>query len=297
MSPRREKRPRTWRRVLPLELFDQGVDRSSIGALLFVTQSPDYFLPTTACLLQDRLGLPKHALAFDINLGCSGFVYGLGVAASLINSGLAENVLLLCGDTYTRYIQADDRTCRPIFSDGAAAALIGKSTVAKVGGFMFGSDGSGGKNLIVRSGGARESGHDLGPGNTPSIYMNGPQILMFTMSAIPRLVEALLEESQTTLEQVDLFVFHQASALVLENIARHLKLPPHKLYSNLLSTGNTVSATIPIALADASRAGKLRPGQTVLICGFGVGYSWAGALLKWDSLQGESHGQPSRANA
>lgn len=266
-----------------MELFERGVDRAEIGALLFVTQSPDYYLPTTACLLQDRLGLSKSCLAFDINQGCSGFVYGLGVATSLINAGFAKSVLLLCGDTYTRYINENDRTCRPIFSDGAAATLIGKSTEAAIGPFVFGSDGSGGPNLIVKGGGAREAGLDAG-GPSPQLYMNGPPIFTFTMSAVPKLVASLLDAGNTRMEEVDLFVFHQASALVLENLARKLKLPPNKMYSNLSRTGNTVSATIPIALAEAAREGRIYPGQTVLICGFGVGYSWAGALLKWSAL-------------
>jgi len=265
------------------ELFDRGVDPAGIGALLFVTQSPDYYLPTTACLLQDRLGLPKTCLAFDINQGCSGFVYGLGVATSLINAGLADQVLLLCGDTYTHYIQPDDRTCRPIFSDAAAAALIGRGGGVASGPFVFGSDGAGGQNLIVKTGGARNpsSALDAVP---PQLFMNGPQIFMFTMAAVPKLVAGLLDQAQKRLEDIDLFVFHQASALVLENIARQLKLPPEKFYSNLSRMGNTVSATIPIALADAVSEGRLRDGQTVLICGFGVGYSWAGTLITWGQL-------------
>lgn len=265
------------------DLFDRDVDRAEIDALIFVTQSPDYFLPTTACLLQDRLGLSKNCLAFDINQGCSGFVYGLGVAASLISAKLATKVLLLCGDTYSRYIKPNDRTCRPIFSDGAAATLIASGGGASVGSFVFGSDGSGGQNLIVKDGGARNA--DLtagGPG--PQLYMNGPQVFMFTMSAVPKLVARLLAAGQMRLDDVDLFVFHQASALVLDNISRQLAIPPDRLYSNLTSVGNTVSASIPIALADALRDGRIHPGQTILICGFGVGYSWAGAFLAWGGV-------------
>jgi len=265
------------------DLFDRGVDPTEIGALIFVTQSPDYVLPTTACLLQDRLGLAKSCMAFDINQGCSGFVYGLGVGTSLISSGFAKKVLLLCGDTYTRYIKKNDRTCRPIFSDGASATLISRGSKASISSFMFGSDGSGGQNLIVRGSGARDGGYPAGNSN-PHLYMNGPQVLMFTMSTVPRFVGMLLDAGDTRLEDVDLFVFHQASAIVLENIGRQLNLPQNKLYSNLINVGNTVSASIPIALAEASREGRLHPGQTVLICGFGVGYSWAGALLRWGAI-------------
>ena len=265
------------------ELFDRGVDPMGIDALIFVTQSPDYVLPTTACLLQDRLGLAKSCMAFDINQGCSGFVYGLGVVTSLISSGFAQKALLLCGDTYTRYIKKNDRTCRPIFSDGASATLISRGSRASISSFTFGSDGSGGQNLIVRGGGARDGAYPAGS-SIPHLYMDGPQVFMFSMSAVPGVVGKLLEAGDIQLEDVDLFVFHQASAIVLENIGRQLKLPQSKLYSNLVNVGNTVSSSIPIALAEASREGRLHSGQTVLICGFGVGYSWAGALLRWGAI-------------
>ena len=266
------------------ELFSHGVNPAEIGALIFVTQSPDHLLPTTACLLQDRLGLSRSCIAFDINQGCSGFVYGLGVSTSLINAGLADKVLLLCGDTYTKYIGADDRTCRPIFSDGAAAILVASESEASMGPFVFGSDGSGGGNLIVRGGGARDAGLAQAD-SRPRLSMNGSQVFMFTMSAVPKLVRTLLEAGNMSLEDVDLFVFHQASAIVLENIGRQLKLPPEKLYSNLEGVGNTVSASIPIALSYASREGRLHTGQTVLLCGFGVGLSWGGTLLRWRTTE------------
>lgn len=262
-------------------LFDRGIDPGGIGALIFVSQSPDYALPTTACLLQHRLGLPTNCMAFDVNLGCSGFVYGLGVSVSLIDSGLATNVLLLCSDTYSHYIGKNDRTCRPIFSDGGAAVLVGKGRNAIAGGFVFGSDGSGGKNLIVENSGGRHSAKSMAISSAPSLYMNGPQVFMFTMAAVPKLVMRILEASGTDIDEIDLFVFHQASTLVLENIARQLKLPDRKLFSNISHVGNTVSATIPIALADAALEGKLGPKKKILICGFGVGYSWGGAIIEW----------------
>jgi 3-oxoacyl-[acyl-carrier-protein] synthase-3 len=264
-------------------LFAQGVDRAGIDALVFVTQSPDYFLPTTACLLQHRLGLRKQCAAFDVNQGCSGFVYGLALATSLIETGMAHQVLLLCGDTYNRYIQPADRSCRPIFSDGAAAAVIAPGGGASVTGFAFGSDGAGGQNLIVAGGAAR------GPSTPAHLHMDGPQVLMFTMAAVPKLVTQMLADAGLSLDDIDLFVFHQASALVLDNIGRRLNIPSDKLYRNLEPIGNTVSASIPIALADASREGRLKPGHRVLLCGFGVGYSWAGAIVRWaDPVVGAS---------
>ena len=275
------------------DLFDRGINPAEVNALIFVSQSPDYILPTTACLLQNRLGLKTSCMAFDINLGCSGFVHGLGVSIALINSCLANKVLLLCGDTYTRYIGKNDRTCRPIFSDGAAAALIARGNQVSSGPFVFGSDGSGGQNLIVKGSGARHEECQT-PSSRSNLYMNGPQVFMFTMSSVPKVVSKILEECGTRLEDVDLFIFHQASALVLENIGRQLKLPSEKLYSNLENIGNTVSATIPIALSNAVRDGRLHPGQTVLICGFGVGYSWAGALVRWGDVNDKTD-QPNEA--
>jgi len=258
------------------KIFSKGLERGGVDALLFISQSPDYFLPTTACLLQARLKLPTTCFAYDINLGCSGFVYGMATAAALIKGSLAKNVLLVCADTYSKYIGLNDRTCRPIFSDGAAASLITAHATAKVGSFIFGTDGLGGQNLMVKGGGSRDNQ------NFPAILqMNGQKIFMFTLAAIPSIVNSIIENAGIEIDEVDLFVFHQASALVLRGIARALKIPNNKMYVNLENVGNTVSATIPIALKDAIIDGKLKAGMKVLICGFGVGYSWGGALIEW----------------
>lgn len=259
------------------KIFSKGVERESVDALLFVSQSPDYFLPTTACLLQARLKLPTTCFAYDINLGCSGFVYGMATAAALINGGLAKRVLLVCSDTYSKYIDLNDRTCRPIFSDGAAASLITAHSTAKVGSFIFGTDGLGGENLMVKGGASRDN-QNL----PPILQMNGQKIYMFTLAAIPGVVNSIIEKAGIQIDEIDLFVFHQASALVLNGIARALKIPNDKMYANLQDVGNTVSATIPIALKDAVEGGKLKAGMKVLICGFGVGYSWGGALIEWN---------------
>lgn len=264
------------------KLAEQGFEFKSIDALIFVTQSPDYILPTTACLLQDKLGLSKDCLAFDINLGCSGFVYGLAMSISLINSAMANRVLLVCADTYTKYINPNDRTCRPIFSDGAAATIIDIDNGASTGSFVFGTDGSGGKNLIVKGSGARNSAKGLE--EEVRLYMSGQEVFMFTVKSIPKVVNAILEKSKIDIDSIDLFVFHQASKLVLNSIAKILNIPEEKLFSNLSEIGNTVSATIPIALLDANRLGRIKGNQTILICGFGVGYSWAGTVIKWSPL-------------
>lgn len=263
------------------KLEESGFDFKSIDALIFVTQSPDYTLPTTACLLQDKLGLSTNCFAYDVNLGCSGFVYGLATSIALINASMANRVLLVCADTYTKYIAQNDRTCRPIFSDGAAAVIIEPDSNVTTGPFVFGTDGSGGENLIVRGSGSREAVSTLNM-PTKNLFMSGQEIFMFTIKSIPKVVDLIVKKSNICIEDIDLFVFHQASKLVLTNIAKILKIPERKLFSNLSEIGNTVSATIPIALLDASRQSMLVGGQTVLICGFGVGYSWAGTVLKWN---------------
>ncbi len=253
-----------------------------VNLLIFVTQSPDYLLPTSACILQDRLGLPEGCIAFDMNLGCSGFVIALSVAGSLIESGVAQKGLILCADTYSKYIAKTDRTCRPIFSDGAAAILVEGSTTHSVGPFEFGTDGSGFDRLIVRNGGAREQ-------NTHSDFrehrleMHGSDIFLFTMRVVPEYTAKLLGRAGLTLRDIDLFIFHQASKLVIENLTRSLLLDPEKVYENYEFIGNTVSATIPIALKDAEEQGRLKDGDTVMLFGFGVGLSWAGTLIRWSN--------------
>lgn len=262
-----------------LKLFDSGVSRQSIDGLIFVTQSPDYTLPTSACIIQARLKLPTTCLAFDVNLGCSGYVYGLAIGGSIIETGIAKRVLLLCGETYSKYIKTDDRTSRPLFSDGAAATLLTRSQVDRFGPFDLGTDGSGAENLIVRSSGARVESDESRASEV--LEMKGSEIFMFTMSMVPKNVWNVLDRAGKSMEDVDLFVFHQASKLVLDNIARHLQIPSEKLFTNYQNIGNTVSATIPIALKDACDQGRLKKGDTVMLVGFGVGYSWGSCLVEW----------------
>ena len=255
-------------------------DANAINLLIFVTQSPDYVLPTSACILQDRLGLPQGCIAFDINLGCSGFVTALSVAGSLIESGVAQKGLILCADTYSKYIAKTDRTCRPIFSDGAAAILVDSSAADCIGPFEFGTDGSGFDRLIVRKGGAREPNRNT-EFHEHTLEMHGSDIFLFTMRVVPEYIAKLLERARLKISDVDLFVFHQASKLVIENLTRSLLLNPEKVFENYEHIGNTVSATIPIALKDAEQQGRLKDGDTVMLFGFGVGLSWAATLMRW----------------
>jgi 3-oxoacyl-[acyl-carrier-protein] synthase-3 len=271
-------------------LFADGVcGPEDVDFLLLCTQSPDYFLPTTACLLQDRLGLRTDTGALDFNLGCSGFVYGLALAKGLIEGGMAGSVLLITSETYTKYIHPADRSVRTIFGDGAAATLIGGSAADGdlIGPIVFGTNGSGGEQLIVESGAMREracqSHRPEQPGSArppaANLYMNGPAIFQFALDEVPSCVEAVLAQADLALEDIDYFVFHQANRFMLEHLRRKLEIPAGKFCINMETCGNTVSASIPIALQMAQAGGQVAPGQRVLLVGFGVGYSWAGAIV------------------
>lgn len=269
------------------KLFNEhGIERSSVDFVLLCTQSPDYFLPSTACVLQHRLGLSTQCGALDFNLGCSGFVYGLSIAKGLIAGGVAKNVLLLTSETYTKYLHPSDKGNRSIFSDGAAATLVSTEGFAEIGEFVLGTDGSGAENLIVKSGAARHPKpyEDLhfdeanNPVSGDHLYMNGPDIFAFTIEAVPDMMRKVLEKNCMGAEDVSLYVFHQANLYILEFLRKKIKIEKEKFYCNLREVGNTVSSTIPIALRDAECEGRLH--GNIVLAGFGVGLSWGATILK-----------------
>lgn len=269
---------------------EHNINPEGVDFLLFCTQSPDYLLPTTACTLQDRLKIPIHAGALDFNLGCSGFVYGLALAKGLILGRMAKNVLLITSETYSKFMHPKDKTNRTIFGDAAAATLISTSGFAEIGEFNFGTDGSGAENLIVKTGGMRNPDlmKDLefdtsgNPRSSDHLFMNGTEIFNFTLEKVPEMVDLTLEENKTNKEEIDLFVFHQANKYMLNFLRKKIRIPEEKFYYFIENVGNTVSATIPIALYEAQRDKSIRPGHKVLIAGFGVGYSWAGNMLTFN---------------
>jgi 3-oxoacyl-[acyl-carrier-protein] synthase-3 len=274
-------------------LFEAGACApGDIDFLVFCTQSPDYFLPATACLVQTRLELPLSCGAIDLNQGCSGFVYGLAVAKGLVESGSADNVLLVTADTYSKYVNARDRGTRTLFGDGAAATLVSAVHSGRelIGPFVFGTDGRGADRLVVPAGGCRrpvsaetgveQEGKDGNWRSEQNLYMNGPEIFSFTLQRVPPLVKALLAKSRLRAEEVDRYVFHQASRFMLEHLRSKLGIPSDKFSVCLSECGNTVSSTIPIALENDQREGRLRAGLTVMAVGFGVGLSWAGVILR-----------------
>ncbi len=260
-----------------------------IDAVIFCTQSPDHVMPPNACLLHGALDLKRSAMAFDITLACSGYIYGLQLADSLVRSGSAKRVLLATADTYTRYINPADRATRVLFGDGAAATLISNTAGSGIRSIRCGTSGKHWDKFYIPAGGMRmprtaETAREQTDrsGNIRSaedITMDGMGVLSFFNSVVPPAVREMLAAHSLTIGDIDLFVFHQASQLALDSLRTALAIPQEKMLYDLRDTGNLVSASIPVALARALASGRIRRGQTVLLCGFGVGLSWGTALV------------------
>lgn len=266
-------------------ISEKGIDRSIIDFVLLCTQSPDYHLPSTSCIIQDKLGLSTKCGAFDFNLGCSGYEYGLAVAKGLIVAGIAKNVLLLTAETYTKYIHPQDKGNRTIFGDGATATLISDSGFAEIGEFCLGTDGSGAEQLIVKTGCARQFkpiedysvDEEGGIHSSDHLYMNGKAIFDFTSDVVPPLIDETLQKNGLSMDDVNLFVFHQANKYMINYIRKLMSIDKERFYIHMENVGNTVSSTIPIALCEAEKEGKLK--GSIVLAGFGVGLSYGAVVL------------------
>jgi 3-oxoacyl-[acyl-carrier-protein] synthase-3 len=267
---------------------EQKISRQSVDFLLFCTQSPDYFLPSSACIIQNKLGLKTACGALDFNLGCSGYIYGLSLAKGLIAGNIAKNVLLITAETYTKHIHPKDKGNRTIFGDAATATLISTDGFAEIGNFSLGTDGQGAENLIVKTGAFREKNpkNDLHfdtesgfPLSSDYLFMDGGEIFDFTSKAVPELVENILKINDLQQKNIDLFVFHQANKFMINFLRKQLDIEKDKFFVFMENVGNTVSCTIPIALYEAQKQNILH--GNVLLAGFGVGYSWGGVTLSW----------------
>lgn len=263
------------------------VKREDIDFIIFCTQSPDYFLPSSACIIQDRLGISTRCGAFDFNLGCSGYIYGLAVAKGLISGGIAKNVLLLTGETYNKYIHPKDKGNRTIFGDAASATVISTEGKAEILDFALGTNGAGANNLIVKTGASRNpnKAKDLkfdengNPNSSDHLFMNGSEIFSFTQKNVPIVVKQAMENNHMVMDEINMFIFHQANSYMLNFLRRKIRIAPEKFFINMENIGNTVSNSIPIALSDAIKERKL--GGNVLVCGFGVGYSWGACVISF----------------
>ena len=272
-----------------LKLFENNpTSKENIDFIVLCTQSSDYKLPTSACILQDRLGLPITIGALDYNLGCSGYEYGLALAKGLIIGQMARKVLLVTAETYSKYIHPKDKGNISIFGDAATATIVTTEGFAEICDFSFGTDGSGFGELIVKTGGAKnpekleeitldENEHIV---SSDHIYMDGGSIFSFTLKQVPKMIKELLEKSNKNMSDIDLFIFHQANVFILEFLRKKLKIDENKFYYCIEQFGNTVSNTVPIALCNAIKDNTLKDKNDIMLLGFGVGLSWSGCLLK-----------------
>lgn len=264
--------------------------REVVDYLILCTQTPDYFLPTTACLVQERLGLPVNVGALDISLGCSGYIYGLSLAKGLIATEQARCVRFITADAYSK-IHPRDRSIRTLFGNAAAATLLcasssraGDRSAARIGPFVFGTDGKGAENLIVPAGGmsrpctdreyqveSDENGNQRRPAN---LFMNVAEIFNFTLRIVPKLVNSIINKSSRQIHVIDLFFSYQHTKHLFYYLRMKTGIPSEKFSIPMDHCGNTVSSSIPIALKGARDAGIFQPGFRVVVVGFGVDYSW-----------------------
>lgn len=274
------------------KLFNSGGhNKADIDAIIFCTQSPDYIMPSNAFLLHEYLDLDENVLAFDYNLACSGYIYGLAIARSLIISGTATKVLLATGDTYSRYINSGDRSARVLFGDGAAVSLITASeTEEGIRDVMLATSGKHHRKFYIPAGGCRlpklvnpvkEIDNSGNVRTKNDIHMDGMAVWSFIQSTVPKQIRSLMERNSLSADDIDLFVFHQASKMTLISLTKALRLNENKVYLNLSQTGNLVSSSLPIALKNALVEGRIQPGNLVLMSGFGVGLSWGSLLMKF----------------
>lgn len=273
---------------------DLGWEKGSIDALVFVSQTPDYVLPPTACVLQDRLALSQKCLAFDINLGCSGYVYGLWLTSSLVASESVSRALLLVGDTCSKFVSPADRATALLFGDaGSATALAygpGKSKMV----YVLGTDGGGAADLIIPAGGFRKPSSmdtlkrlprsDGVLRSEEDLYMDGGEIFNFTIRIVPTMIRDVLTTAEEDISSVDFFLFHQANEFIIKHLAKKLKVPPEKVPMSLREFGNTSCASIPLTLVSEVRTRARTESLSVLMAGFGVGYSWGAAVVKLGPL-------------
>ena len=274
------------------KLLEAGnVSAADIDLLIFVTQLPDHPMPANACILHGMLGMPAGTAAFDISLGCSGFVYALSVAKSMIESGIAHNALIITADTLCRYVNDRDRSLKTLIGDGASATLVSMCEKGGIGHFVLGTEGSGKEALIIPAGAERlprseqtaveikdENGNVRSQNN---MYMNGSEVFSFSLRVVPQTVGQLLSKAKSELDDIDLFVFHQSNVFMLNTLKGMLGIRDNKFYINMEHVGNTASSSIPIALSLALEEGRIRTGIKVMIVGFGVGLSWGGTIIQF----------------
>lgn len=271
-----------------------GWERSEIDCLIFVTQTPDYILPATSCILQDRLKISKECYALDISLGCSGWVYGLSVIGSLMSSGCFKKGLLLAGDVTTKIHSPQDKSSYPLFGDAGTATAIEFEENAPQIKFHFSTDGSGFQAIMIPDGGNRNritpssfEYRDEGDGvvlNNLNVALNGMDVFSFGISKAPLSINNLLNKFDINKEMVDFYILHQANKFMNEKICKKLKLPEHKIPYSLKNFGNTSSASIPLTMVTELKDKLSNDKLEIIGCGFGVGLSWGSVSFSTNKI-------------
>lgn len=256
------------------------IDRNEVDYILYCTQSPDYNLPNNVSILHKRLNLPNNIPSLEYNQGCSGYIYGLSLAKALINTNLATKTLLVTSDTYTKYIDNQDRTNKTIFGDGATATLLTEEEISKFGDFIFGTDGNGSCNLCVNNSGLSKE-KITNEGFEDKLFMNGSEIFNFTLETVPYSIEKILEKNSLHFKNIDYFLFHQANDFMLEHLREKLEISQERFPKFIENSGNTVSSTIPFLINDLNEKQILKKGDKLLLIGFGVGYSWGTTIIEY----------------
>lgn len=275
-------------------MMDIKWEPETIDALIFVSQTPDYRIPATSCIVQERLGLSTECIAFDVNLGCSGYVYGLWMASNLISSGAVKRVLLLVGDTASKLNSPDDRSTVMLFGDAGTATALEYDESAFEIDFVLGTDGKGKEHLIIPAGGFRTPVNKenlirtaLPEGGTRGendLFMDGGEIFNFTIKRVPAILAELLTRNNLENKDIDYFVFHQANEFIIKHLAKKAQLTPQQTPISIDKYGNTSSASIPLTIV-SELAGALKSNEKkIMMVGFGVGYSWGGTLINMGPL-------------
>ena len=259
---------------------EHHLDKNAIDFLLLCTQTPDHILPTTACIVQEKAGLPTSCAALDINQGCSGYIYGLSLASSLIASGNFKNVILVTADTYTKYIHPKDKGNLSIFGDAATATLVSTEGAYCIGKPTLGTDGTGAENLIIRNGGTRSPRNENPDDLDNFVDMKGGKIFNFIIKRTPEVVYNNLKTNNLDIKDIDLFVFHQANTHILNKVREEMEIPEEKFVIEMRYYGNTISSTIPIAFSEHLRKYPQKASEKIQFVGFGVGYSWGAICIK-----------------
>lgn len=245
--------------------------KKKIDFIIFVTQTSPFKLPSASCIMQEKLNLKNDINAFDISMGCSGFIHALNIASNFIKNKQAKHGLIICADTYTKFINKNNSSCRPIFSDASCSILLSQNKDNCIGPFELGTDGRGAMDLNLSN-------------NSNNIFMNGSKVALFSIKRVPKCIKELMKKNKIKYDKVDKFIFHQASKYVLDSLYKILKIDKSKIYQNYKNLGNTVSASIPIALKMASKQKAIKINNKIIITGFGVGLSWGSSLIKWKKI-------------